>query len=553
MKLKKLFSPVVLAAITLLATLASCSTKAESIEDKIKKYISDDVDVVVALDLKRTLDAAEITSDEEGSLELPGYLSQFTKDMLSQSEKKALNKFLDFKGFDWSNTVLGVKISGKDADNAKAEGILVFSVKDDDTFVDALESETDMSKDEDEDGFTVLSHKKVTVLIKDKVGFLVFNQKGICKSSTAAEIINTWEDEADDKALAEWKLNLLKQEKVCKALVNIKPIYDLAMNSASSRDKEQIKSMGMDKLGSSFGYFDVDVNGLTASLGIKVLDNSGKAFSVPGINTGKIDGSLLDYASSTDIMAAGIGLGDNNELVNRLAENGFISRSDVGVVNQIATIFNNSSAVIAAGPADGIKSFIRPDLGNWHMMLAIRFANSSNAESFIELLGSSIMNGSTVSSDVAGNMSMTVATGMSSEYNYSTGEYETVGTNFKTFYLKHNGSDVVISNSPISRSQQCRLDKSALNGKVFALVADFNKSHPILEQFGMPFGAKALATATASEANVSVSLTGVSGKLIPVLMKFIYDNQDFGNRVEAQADAYAYDVAATDSTVAYAY
>ena len=126
MKLKRLFSPFMLVAFAMAAVMSSCTNKAETIEDKLKKYVSDDVDVVVALDLKRTLEAAEISSNEDGSLELPGYLNSFVKDVLSSSDKKQLNKFLDFKGFDWSNTVMGIKIEGKEAD--KIEGLLVFSV-----------------------------------------------------------------------------------------------------------------------------------------------------------------------------------------------------------------------------------------------------------------------------------------------------------------------------------------------------------------------------------------------------------------------------------------
>ena len=189
MKLKRLFSPFMLVAFAMAAVMSSCTNKAETIEDKLKKYVSDDVDVVVALDLKRTLEAAEISSNEDGSLELPGYLNSFVKDVLSSSDKKQLNKFLDFKGFDWSNTVMGIKIEGKEAD--KIEGLLVFSVKDDDEFADAIENETELSKDE-EDGYIVLSDKSGCVLVKGKVGFMAFNQKGVCKSGSAIEMVEAW-------------------------------------------------------------------------------------------------------------------------------------------------------------------------------------------------------------------------------------------------------------------------------------------------------------------------------------------------------------------------
>ncbi len=543
MKLKRLFSPFMLVAFAMAAVMSSCTNKAETIEDKLKKYVSDDVDVVVALDLKRTLEAAEISSNEDGSLELPGYLNSFVKDVLSSSDKKQLNKFLDFKGFDWSNTVMGIKIEGKEAD--KIEGLLVFSVKDDDEFADAIENETELSKDE-EDGYIVLSDKSGCVLVKGKVGFMAFNQKGVCKSGSAIEMVEAWEDAADDKEIAQWKIDKLKEEKVAKVLVSMKAPMNVAKNSMSDREYDQLKSLGLDKLSDAYLYADFDLNGPTASLGFKVLADEGKEFKVPGLNLGTIDASLLDYANSNDIAAAAIATGNLNELVDKFVNMGLISGSDASNARQFSQLASDATLMVAGGPANGLSSFTNPDLGNWHIVAAVRFSSQANADTFLNLIQGLI--GSEISSDGAGNMSMTVPTSVESRYNYDTYEYESYPTNFKTIYIKHDGKDVVVSNAPISRSGSCGIDRNCFSGKTMAFAVDMPKSNSVMAQLGMPFGAKAVLNATSSTADFSVSITGASGKFIPTLFKFIYENMDNFGGSYVESENYA-----TQDTTAYAY
>ena len=544
MKLKRLFSPFMLVAFAMAAVMSSCTNKAETIEDKLKKYVSDDVDIVVALDLKRTLEAAEISSNEDGSLELPGYLNSFVKDVLSSSEKKNLNKFLDFKGFDWTNTVMGIKVEGKEAD--KMEALLVFSVKDDDEFADAIENETDLSKDE-EDGYIVLSDKEGCVLVKGKVGFLAFNQKGICKSGSAIEIVEAWEDAADDKEIAQWKIDKLKEEKVAKVLMSMKAPMNIAKNSMSDREYDQLKSLGLDKLSDAYLYADFDLNGPTASLGFKVLADEGKEFKVPGLNLGTIDASLLDYANSNDIAAAAIATGNLNELVDKFVNMGLISGSDASNARQFSQLASDATLMVAGGPANGLSSFTNPDLGNWHIVAAVRFSSQANADTFLNLIQGLI--GSEINSDGAGNMSMSVPTSVESRYNYDTYEYESYPTNFKTIYIKHDGKDVVVSNAPISRSGSCGIDRNCFSGKTMAFAVDMPKSNSVMAQLGMPFGAKAVLNGTSSTADLSVSITGASGKLIPTLFKFIYENMDNFGGSYVESENYA----TQDTTTAYAY
>ena len=333
---------------------------------------------------------------------------------------------------------------------------------------------------------------------------------------------------------------------MAKVLVSMKAPMNVAKNSMSDREYDQLKSLGFDKLSDAYLYADFDLNGPTASLGFKVLADEGKEFKVPGLKLGTIDASLLDYANSNDIAAAAIATGDLNELVDKFVNMGLISGSDASNARQFSQLASDATLMVAGGPANGLSSFTNPDLGNWHIVAAVRFSSQANADTFLNLIQGLI--GSEISSDGAGNMSMSVPTSSDYRYNYDTGDYESYPTNFKTIYIKHDGKDVVVSNAPISRSGSCGIDRNCFSGKTMAFAVDMPKSNSVMAQLGMPFGAKAVLNATSSTADFSVSITGASGKFIPTLFKFIYENMDNFGGSYVESENYA-----TQDTTAYAY
>jgi len=517
MKVCKFFSPLLLGVMAFAVGLTSCSESADSIEDKLKDYVSDDATVVATLDLKRALDAADVTVTDEGTLELPKYLSTLANDM-GKDERKALNQLLEFKGFDWSNTVYAMKIdvNEKQAEDPKVEGLIVFSVKDDDEFAASIE-ETDLKLDiEDEEGYKVVSNKDVAVLIKDHVGFLAFNQKGLCKVSKSAEIIETWKSEADDKPLADWKIDYLKKEKISTTLLNCKDFYKLVKTQMSSYELSMLENLNLDKYVDSFVGMQFDIDKTNVSLAVNVFDKEGKDIKVDHLKN--FDTDLLRYANSYDIAAAGLGIGDLNAAVNSIIKNVNPNAEETGYIRQFANLFCNSSVFFACGPVDGLNSFNRPTFGNWHLVGAIKFENADKASQAVSLIG----NAMGLANDSSGNLTVNVP--VDYEYDYYSGEYRTITA---PLYIKRDGQVVVLSNSATIGQGSSNIDKSVFKNKNFAFVAAMDKNNPLFTQFNIPFGVKALLASTASSAEATLSLTGTSGKFVEVLVKFFTEG-NFG-------------------------
>ncbi len=549
MKLSKLFSPVILLAVVMAAAMSSCSND-ETIEGKLKKYVSDDTDIIVALDLKRSLDAADITIAESGEIELPDYISDFTKDAFSTSERKALNQLLDFKGVDWTNTVMGFKLDKKSEDNPFKSGLIIFSIKDTKEFATSLEDLEDSDlelEEEKEEGFEVISNKHFAILVDGNLGFIAIKKDGPCKASSAAELINEWKDQASDNTIADWKLEKFKEEKVARALINFNNIVGIFDNVAGRSERESFKALGLDKLDKATALLTFDLEGETASFDVAMFNKEGGEFEMPGVKVQKLDNSLMAYATEQDIMAGAIGIADASAIVKSWAEAALINSSDLAQAKQLAAALNNSTIFFAAGPTNGISSFNNPDLGNWHGVLAIHFANTGNARTLINLLASSL--GDELANDGNGNMSLNIPTG----YTYNPYTYDRVPTSFKTIYIKQDGTDVIISNGVISKSGTCKLDKKIFEGKSAAFVFAMSKNNSLLSQLNMPFGFEIQGVSTKSTGTASVKLTGVEGKFIPTLFKFIYKNMGsvMGSSDYADYSDYEYaDSVACEETVA---
>lgn len=549
MKFKRIFSPLTLVAVAMMAVFASCSEKAETTEDKVKKYMSDETDVIVAVDLSRGLDAVDVTANEDGSLEKPDYLNKLINDFLSNGAKKDLNKVFDFQGFDWSNTVFGMRF--KNLKEGNIEGLLVFSLVDDDDFEKSLTEETDFEKDDEKvEGYTVYKFKKeLCILVDGKVGFIALNKKGPCKASTSAELINKWKDEADDKGIADWKVDFLKTQKVGNVLVRTKEIYDAVRDEAKD-EMRAFDKLGFDQLKDGYLGMSFDLQGTSMAFEAKLFDKEGKDMKIPAMFNGKIDDSLFAYANSTDIVMGAFAVGDVSKLLDAYVEAGIINANDISQAKPIFNLFNNSTVFVAAGPAAGERSFTRPDLGNWHLVAAAHFSSASNARQALDMLKE--MSSGEINSDASGNnLSFSMPTDRDYRYDYSTGEYTYVPSAYKTFYIKLDGQNIIISNSAIAATNSCKLDRSALKGKTCAIVAGMDKNYNLLAKYGFPFGFKATATNSGSSGNFTFALTGINGKLIPVLCKFIYENQ--GKIGGFGSAAYEEEAVAIDSVAAPSY
>ncbi len=548
MKLKRFFSPVMLMAVAIAGIFASCSNEAASIEDKLTKYVSDDTDVIVTINVDRALAAGEVTKNEDGVLELPDYLNDAVKDALSKKDRKFLDAALEFKGLDWTNTVIAAKMKTKDDYVNLRNMLIIFSISDADEFIQSIEDypKSKFSLDEEgEDGFTVVSNKDAAILINGNVGFIAFDNDGPCKATKSASIIKEWEDAAGEKQLAQWKVEQLKAQKIGNVLINCKFIAKLVEKEMdSARERKMAEAFQLDKLEDICYLMNFDIEGATTSAEAKLLDKDGKEFVHPAPKLGKIDASLLAYASSNDLFAGALATGDLTQLINTYVDAGMISNADAAEAKKMVKNLNNATIFVSGGPADGVRSFSKPNFGNWHLVAAVKFENSNNAKNFIDLLSAQL--GNQLNVDENGNMSLSIPTDYSYQYNPYTYEYESVPISYQTIYIKHSGNELAISNTSITKANSSRFNAKDFAGKTFAFGAVVAKENPLLTQFNVPFGAKVQASASVSSAAASISLTGTKDNFIPAIFKLAYSNMPRGGN--DYDDSYV-----ADSVVAYDY
>lgn len=533
MKIKNLLALALLCLIS-----AACSNKAETIEDKLKDYVSDDATLVVAGDLSRALNATDFTVNEEtGELETPSYLGKLINDVLDRSDRKALNQILEIKGFDWTNTVMAMKLGVKDNDLKKAELMIIFSVKDDDELAESLENLDGAKFEKGKEGdFITVGNKEATILIDGKVGYFCVAKKGPCKAGASADMIEQWRKDAKEKPLAEWKVNYLKQQHILNALMGMKEPMEAAISEARNMPASVIEMMN--KYKDSYMGLTFDIADQTTSLTFQAFDKSGKDLVAPGIKN--IDTDMVQYATADDVVAAALGIGDIQQYVNGLAQEARLSSEETAIAQQVAKVFTNATVFAAAGPTDGFGSLNRPSVKNWHFVGAVKFETNNKAALAYSLMEKYMG----LQGDSTGNAVINYP--YSYEYDYYTGYYQTLTI---PVYVQRNGDTIVISNG--TRKGGSQFKSADFKGKNMAVVANLDKNSALLSQLNMPFGINAMLTVTAgSKVNCDVKLTGGKGKFIEQIVNLVVSGE-FGKG--APSRDYTYDEEPDSVKASYAY
>ena len=118
--MKTLKSFVWMLAMTAAILTASCSGSG-SVEAKLDKYVPDDVDLVFTGDIQRAVEATGSTI-EDGAIKPSAMLEDMIGTM-SAGDRDILRKFLSFKGMDWTNGVVAVRLNGMNP-----EALFIWSV-----------------------------------------------------------------------------------------------------------------------------------------------------------------------------------------------------------------------------------------------------------------------------------------------------------------------------------------------------------------------------------------------------------------------------------------
>lgn len=495
---KKILSPVALVCAAVMM-LASCS-KSVSVNDKAKEYLPDDCVLMMSGDIERVLNALECKTNSDGQIELSDDLAALA------SGAHGIDDFLDFKGVNWDNVVVGSRIKG---DNVTT--MILFSVLDKDAFCKSAQDADENIEVEEEDGYTIVGEKRAAIAIKDNVGIIVVKDSGRpVKRNKVVSTIEDWRAEAKENTMADWKIDYLAESRVFNMLMNCKKISNMY------RDMDALYGINPAMKDIMKGYVGLsfDVDGLQAVAKGEAFDAEGKPLKLEG--AGAFDSSLLAYASPKDIFAAGMGVGSTKDSAKSLSIIPYMSEQMIAQLQQVYDLFDNSSVMFAAGPTGGLQSIADPQPDNWHIVLAAKMT-PGKAEEAMNLLRT--MNPDSTIAANPNEMTFRIVTGYKeTEPDY--GDYDDVYGGFEevyaTVYVKREGDVVIVSNAPIAKQSNSfkagEFEGKAVEAQLALSKADLKR----ITGMELPFGVNAVVD-MAKDSNggsFAIALTETTGTIV---------------------------------------
>lgn len=513
MTIKKILSPVALVCAAVMM-LASCGNST-SVSNKIKEYIPDDCMMVMSGDAARVLGQLNCKTNSDGQIELSDELSQLA------SNDNDLEKFLDFKGVNWDNIVVGIRGKG-----AKMSALVIFSVTDIDTFCKSMKdasNDEDLEVDED-GGYTTIGDKNHVIALKDKLGFLAIKNGTLVKRSKAAATIDEWRDNAKESPLADWKVDYMTQNRIFNMLIDGKKMGDMIMSDFMPYGIKDLPSM--EYLTKGLLGFHMDADGPQITMGGEFMDAEGQIKTIP--QCGSFDASLLAYASPKDIMAFGAGFGSTKDMAMGFGALPGMNRDILMQLQAVYDLFDGASFMGAAGPLNGLTSFTNMQYDNWHFVLAAKFKgdNASKAKDMLAMLAaatdSAVANGNEMVLNIPVNYSY-------DDFDYDYSEPDFYGDDYVPqpkitygkLYIKQEGDVLVASNAPISKQSNTfkagEFEGKAGEFQIALTKADLQKYSGLVIPFGLSFVID--APKGGGSCNAVLALTDTEGSIYDNIVK----------------------------------
>lgn len=493
------FSLLAVTVLTICTWLTSCSNKYESVEDQCKTFIPDDVEFVLNVDLSRLIDATDSEVGKDGALEL----SEPVEDLLRKAGGRDVRAFLEnlaeFKGCAYTNLLIAANFD-------KQKALVILPVSDEDAFIKSVLdiSRLDFDKEPDVDGYKTIESNHLGVLVKDNLAFIAINSDGPMRGQKAVNLIDTWREKAADEHIADWKIDYLAKTNATTLLVNV----DAWMQIAKSITRGAA-NLALSDIPDWTGIaFDIDKEQLKFSA--DYFKKDGSEFKTPYLK--KFDTDLLDYATAEDIavMGAGFDTKEFNELIINAIRNERASDSEIAEARKVLGMFNGQF-MIAAGPTDGLNSFGRASIDNWHFVLAAKGNGNALRAYIAQNLGK----------DFESDGSIELPTG--GEYDWEQGIYV---QHMTKFYTIASDDIFVFSNAQISKAGNSKVDKSVFADSSVAFWAALDRNNAMLENLKIPFGLMLTGTCleNGSNAEIALKVTGTDKSPVDAVVDAILGN-----------------------------
>lgn len=524
--MKTLKSFVWMLALTAAILSASCSGSS-SLKAKLDKYVSDDTQFVLTGNLKRAVEATG-SSVDDGAIKPAGVL-QDLMGTLRADERDMFNKVLNFKGMDWNDAVVAVRLTGMNP-----EVLIIWSVTNEKEFARSLsEAANGVVEVGAQDDFVTVGDEQSAMVLKDNMGFCVVDGQGMVSASKAISIINTWAADAEKKPLASWKKDRLAADHILNGMASGK-LAELAMAAepvATRTLMAQVPYMKeiMDKYAKGFVVGYLDLNGPSLQAEMSVKDAEGKDMDF-GFDFKDINTDLLKYGSSKDLAAVGFGSGD---IIQKALLETFKAVAGTNPMPaELTTIFDNvfggmSGTILAmAGPAtDNIQEMDK--LNAWVITGVIEYADAAKASAALDAIASVLKEAAeeelTVASHTPGSAVEVVITSddySNASFDYETADYVGVQKVSNTLSLRTDGANLIVSTAK-QKGDGSAINKDLLAGNVSAFAIEIPKDNKSLSMFNVPFGVKCDIVSNGSTTKTDITLTDTDDDFLKAIFRLI--------------------------------
>lgn len=510
-------------ATTLCMHSCSCNkgdegAEAVKLDNQIKTILSDDVSVVTVLNIERLFSETGVTVNE-GKINLPTYMRDFINSMVSSDDRADLNEVLDkVQGIAYQNAVMAIK-GTKNAE----EGIIVFGVNDEDQFIESITEGKKGSVGEVEDYTTVpVGHNQI--LIKDHLAFVVNKNGKPVASKEAAQIVNDWKKDAENKPLADWKKNYLSESRVVSMLIDNK--WGANLSHDGRLIIGALGKIGMSKAESGFTAMGFNLNGPSVELKTTMFDISGQ--NVPFDIAGNFNTDLMKYAYPKDILALG---GSVNEKGRRYISDFMMAQFDdeqyhtgenvskqKEMFDKYMQCFGDGGMFVSIGLAEGVdlSNFNYSSSDSYHFVIANNAANGKAAELYSMVC-------TNIGEMAAKKLSETNVNGM----RITTFEIPDIFSSYSYYskniplYIALDGDNIVISNDEIRRNDVYPFNKNVFAGSLFAAQAVVPSDNEMISQFINNLGVDIELSVKPAGAEAKMTLSNTSKNFIQAYLENI--------------------------------
>lgn len=529
----RFISAVMLVAV--LACVTSCSSD-HGLEKKLDAVASNDSKLVVAFNIEQMFGQLEIT-DRDGHLELPEYFRTAINNFCAPRTRRQLNDIFDkAEGIGYDNCLLVV--DGESVTNIA--GMLVFTVTDESDFAKSMKAINPGVTTNPLKGYTDVKLNGADVLVKDNLGFLVFNTSGPVSGSTAADCIENFRKQAADHPLESWKKDALTSDASASTVMNNRWYTDLSGQLSPLGVQPANNSAWQQKYYDGYTVAHLKLDGQTVKTVTQCVDAGGATLSNP--YAGNFDTGLMDYAGSADFVAFSLGM--NGEGYKTMGEaldasfNNFVRTAGLdssipdfaqwkGLITKIANApaeyLSDKGAFVSFGfKADATLAgakYYSPDF--YHVVIAASLQPEKVQAAFNDLCSQmeQLARSSGHGSFDRQGTNCTVSLPYDEDYDYLADK--TVYNNV-VIHMTIEGNTLVVSNAPISKNNgKTNFDKNIFESALFGAQIVANSETPIIKELGFKEGVDFSISARKETTDIVLTVTNTKQNFVPALFGLI--------------------------------